>query len=209
MDQFGVLVESIGFKSQVKSAPLADLKGKNNINNGFPRNLGYNSDFNTKPSSNSANGSFVDDFGGVFGSNNTQKTQNSNGFDDVFGGSNMYDLDSVFKGSSNSGAKSSASGFYDNGDDIFGGFPGSGSMKFGNMTSPPKRDDSIDDLLGSFGDMGSKSNGMRKKSGNLEKNGSEFDDDLIPGFGGSSPSSNGYVLNSNMPFGCSLLFGFQ
>lgn len=191
MDQFGVLVESIGFKSQVKSAPLADLKGKNDINNGFPRNLGYNSDFNTKPSSNSANGSFVDDFGGVFGSNNTLKTQNLNGFDDVFGGSNMYDFDSVFKGFSNSGAKSSASGFYDKGDDIFGGFPDPGSMNFGNMTSTPKQDDSIDDLIGSFGDIGSKPNGLRKHSGNMEKNGSEFNDDLIPGFGGSSPSSNG------------------
>lgn len=176
MDQFGVLVESIGFKSQSRSTPLADLKGKTNINNGFSNNL----DFKTKAPSNSVDGSGLD---GFFGSNNGLKTQNSYGFDDVFGGSNVYDLDSVFKGSNNLGAKS---GLVDDSDDIFGAFSGtkdSGSKNydnvFGKIPPPPKRDDLNDDFLGGFSDIGPKSN-----------SGSGFDD-LIPGFGGSSDPRNG------------------
>ncbi|KAK1361405.1 Auxilin-related protein 2 [Heracleum sosnowskyi] len=176
MDQFGVLVESIGFKAQSKSTPLADLKGKNNGNNGFSPNL----DFKAKSPSNSVDGS---GFGDFFGSNNGLKTQNSNGFDDVFGGSNVYDLDSVFKGSNNVGAKS---GLFDDSDDIFGGFSGekdSGSTNYENVfrkiPPPPKRNDFNDDLLGGFTDMGLKSD-----------TGSGFDD-LIPGFGGISDARNG------------------
>lgn len=171
MDQFGVLVESIGFKSQSKSTPLADLKGKTNINNGFPPNL----DFKTKAPSNSVGGSGL---AGFFGSNNGLKTQNSNGFDDVFGGSNVYDLDSVFKGSNNLGAKP---GVVDDSDDIFGAFLGKKDSDnvFGKIPPPPKRNDFNDDLLGGFTDMRPKSD-----------NGSGFDD-LIPGFGGSSDPRNG------------------
>lgn len=185
MDQFGVLVESIGFKAQSKSTPLADLKGKTNINNGFPPNL----DFKAKAQSNSVDGSGLGDF---FGSNNGLKTQNSNGFDDVFGGSNVYDLDSVFRASNNLGSNSG--GGVDS-DDIFGAFLGkkdSGSTNydnvFGKIPPPPKRNTFNDDLLGGFSDMGRNSD-----------NGSGFDD-LIPGFGKSSDPRKGYVL---------LHFGFR
>ncbi|KAL7246190.1 hypothetical protein ACSBR2_001340 [Camellia fascicularis] len=213
MDEFGVLVESIGFKSQVKSTPLADLKSKNNkINNGFPRYLGIHSGFDSKSSpvynSNSINGSFNLDLDGIFRSTRTQKDQNFgnfDGFDDVFGGpintskpsagGDGFDLDSIFKGSNNFGVKSTVYNIDD--DDIFGGIArskslGSGNYDdvFGSIASPSKQSAQVDDLLGDFGGMGLRSNGSGKKSEKVEKNAREFDD-LIPGFGGSSHSRNG------------------
>ncbi|CAL5384819.1 unnamed protein product [Camellia sinensis] len=213
MDEFGVLVESIGFKSPVKSTPLADLKSKNNkINNGFPRNLGIHSGFDSKSSpvynSNSINGSFNLDLDGIFRSTRTQKDQNFgnfDGFDDVFGGpintskrsagGDGFDLDSIFKGSNNFGVKSTVYNIDD--DDIFGGIArskslGSGNYDdvFGSFSSPSKQSAQVYDLLGDFGGMGLRSNGSGKKSGKVEKNARDFDD-LIPGFGGSSHSRNG------------------
>ncbi|KAF5955005.1 hypothetical protein HYC85_007861 [Camellia sinensis] len=214
MDEFGVLVESIGFKSPVKSTPLADLKSKNNkISNGFPRNLGIHSGFDPKSSpvynSNSINGSFNLDLDGIFGSTRTQKGQNFvnfDGFDDVFGGpintskpsagGDGFDLDSIFKGSNNFGVKSTVYN-YDDDDDIFGGIARSKSLGsgnnddvFGSIASPSKQSAQVDDLLGDFGGMGLRSNGSGKKSVKVEKNAREFDD-LILGFGGSSHSRNG------------------
>ncbi|XP_028060077.1 uncharacterized protein LOC114263693 [Camellia sinensis] len=49
MDEFGVLVESTGFKAQGKSTPIADLKTKTNTNNGGSQNFGINSSFDLKP----------------------------------------------------------------------------------------------------------------------------------------------------------------
>ncbi|KAL7170486.1 hypothetical protein ACSBR2_035373 [Camellia fascicularis] len=182
MDEFGVLVESIGFKSQVKSTPLADLKSKNNkINNGFPRNLGIHSGFNSKSfpvyNSNSINESFNLDVDGIFRSTRTQKDQNFgnfDGFDDVFGGpintskpsagGDGFDLDSIFKGSNNFGVKSTVYNYDD--DDIFGGIARSKSLGsgnnddvFGSIASPSKQSAQVDDLLGDFGGMGLRSNG--------------------------------------------------
>lgn len=211
MDQFDVLVESIGFKSQGRSStPIADLKGKTGINNGLynhQQNLGKT---NSKPSSMNStsfdfNSSFVDDLDGIFRSatnNRKQETPNSNGFDDLFGVPNlnskpsdngsMFDLDSVFKGSSNLGTKTSNSPVYDGVDDIFGGIAGSNKSTsvnydnvFGNVASSANKSDEIDDLFGSFGGMGSKSNGLRKNNGSNS-------DDLIPGFR-LRPPPNGYV----------------
>ncbi|XP_058189714.1 auxilin-related protein 2 [Rhododendron vialii] len=160
MDEFGVLVESIGFKAQGKSAPLSDLKTKS-------RNLGLNSGFTPKPPSNSANGSFNNNSGGF------------DAFDDVFGGPVRkpsggvgFDLGSIFNGSSNN--VSGNSFVYDDDDDIFGVMPKKSAQK--------------EDLFGSFGGVGLGSNGARGKK--VEKKGQGFDD-LIPGFGGSSPSRNG------------------
>lgn len=196
MDQFGVLVESIGFKSQSRSTPLADLKGKTNVNNGFSSNL----DFNSKPPSNSGDGS---GFGGVFRSNDGLKTQDFNGFDDVFGGSNMYDLDSVFKGSNNLGAKS---GSLDDSDDIFGVFSGSNTSDsknfnnvFGKIPPPPKQNDLNDDLLGGFSNIGSEPNGVNGGAVYMSNNGSGFND-FIPGFVGSSGSRDGYVRSHTLAF---------
>lgn len=164
MDEFGVLVESIGFKAQGKSAPLSDLKTKS-------RNPGLNSGFTPKPPSNSANGSFNNNSGDF------------DAFDDVFGGPVRkpsggvgFDLGSVFNGSSNGN-----SFVYDDDDDIFGVMP--------------KKSAQMEDLFGSFGGMGLGSNGTWGKK--VEKKGQGFDD-LIPGFGGSRPSGNGYVLISQI-----------
>lgn len=134
MDEFGVLVESIGFKAQGKSAPLSDLKTKS-------RNLGLNSGFTPKPPSNSANGSFNNNSGGF------------DAFDDVFGGTVRkpsggvgFDLGFIFNGSTNN--VSGNSFVYDDDDDIFGVMP--------------KKSAQMEDLFGSFGGIGLGSNGARK-----------------------------------------------
>ncbi|KAL1820236.1 hypothetical protein ACET3Z_015105 [Daucus carota] len=194
MDQFGVLVESIGFKSQNRSTPLADLKGKTHGNNGFSSNLGFNS----KPSPSSVDGSGLD---GFFVSNNVSKAQNYDGFD-VFNGSNEYDLDSIFKGSNNSAAKP---GFVQDSDDIFNVFSGPkymGEKNYDNVfvkiPPPPKANDLNDDLLGGFDDMGLKPNSVQNDSVYVSKNDSGFDD-LILGFeeGGASRKREKSETNSS------------
>lgn len=96
MDEFGVLVESIGFKGQRNSAPLADLKNKLHVINP-PTKSSYNNN----------------------------QTQKNYGLDDTFGDfkSNSkssldgYDLDLIFKG--NNFGVNHNSMYAD--DDIFGG----------------------------------------------------------------------------------------
>ncbi|KAK9075550.1 hypothetical protein SSX86_003875 [Deinandra increscens subsp. villosa] len=155
MDQFGVLVESIGFKAQGKSsAPLADLKATNKPNdniNGFPRDLGIKRSKSSYDSNSSIND---DDLDGIFRSNssNDRKPPNS-GLDDVFG----Y-VDSIFKASSSNNYNNDA-------DDIFGLMKtSSGSTSvdhydvLGNRVSPVMKTSPVDDLLGNFGGMGFKTN---------------------------------------------------
>ncbi|CAL5417455.1 unnamed protein product [Camellia sinensis] len=200
MDEFGVLVESIGFKAQGKSTPMADLKTKTNTNNRGSRNFGINSSSDLKPTSvnqsksvytwNSTTGSFDGDIHGNFRSSNNRKPGNLtdfDGFDDVFGepvktskpsGGDGFDLDSIFKGLNNFSVRSSV--YDDEDDDIFGVMPGLKSSTAVNN----------DDLLGNFGGMGLGSDGLRKNLGEMEQSDQNLDD-LIPGFGGSSTSSNG------------------
>lgn len=212
-----MLVESIGFKAGGRSAPLADLKGKTTpsaagtttTTDGFSANFGRNSN------SNSLNGSSfaVDDLDGIFRSSSTNHRNNaqstSNNFDDIFGGPNVssgggagFDLDSVFSNVSGNGNNSKLGRV----DDLFGEMPGLkryGSsnnvddMLFGGGVSAKQNgavSGSVDDLLGSFGGMGFKSNGGKKE----KENGMKKSDDLIPGFGGSFPSSNGSKPESNL-----------
>ncbi|CAI9787046.1 unnamed protein product [Fraxinus pennsylvanica] len=180
MDEFGVLVESIGFKAPGKSAPMAKLKskpnfnsGSSNSNNGFPQSIGINSTTHNDSSF------IVDDLDGIFRSNANVSNRKSHNYfddDDIFGGhfsnttqSGGIDLDSVFKSSSNSSNYEYS--FGSNGhDDLLG--------------STPKGSNFVDDLFGNFG---TKSSGLKGKK---EENGSGFDD-LIPGFGGTSQSNNG------------------
>ncbi|KAA8546441.1 hypothetical protein F0562_002820 [Nyssa sinensis] len=208
MDEFGVLVESIGFKTQGKSAPMADLKGRTNINNAVSRNLGINLGSDNKPSSvnrsnsaydwNSVNGSFDSDLDGIFRSNNNQKTQNYAGldnYDDVFGGptksskplggrgggdvGSVFDLESVFKGSNDLDANTSASYVY--GDDIFGG-PTKSSKPLGG----PGGGD-----VGSVFDLES----VFKGSNDLDANTSAsyvYGDDIFGGMPGKSTVSVNY-----------------
>lgn len=185
-------MESIGFKAHGKSAPMAHLKSepKSNysFNSDFPQNRGVSSANSSKASV--LNDSIVDDLDGSFGSKSNISSNGNNYsqkphsyFDDsndIFGRSfsnlkpqpasqGSVDLDSVFD-FNHSNTKHS-SNFYD---DL--------------LISTAQKSDSIDDLFGNFG---SKSESL-KSAGPV--NASQFDD-LVPGFGGSSPSSNGSPKN--------------
>ncbi|XP_011074824.1 uncharacterized protein LOC105159449 [Sesamum indicum] len=178
MDEFGVLVESIGFRAHGKSAPMAKSKPK-------PKS---HFTAHSTVSTSSFDDSYslpVDELDGIFRSNvnisKTQQSQNSFGDDDIFGGpvpsSNQYggvDLESVFSSSinrknSSSNLNSWNSGGFDAFDDLLG--------------SKSKQKDPVDDLFGNFG---------VSSSGKHEKKGAGLDD-FIPGFGGVSPSkTEGY-----------------
>ncbi|XP_027092051.1 uncharacterized protein [Coffea arabica] len=186
MDEFGVLVESIGFKSQRNSAPMAHLKSKPktnlSVNDGFPDISSANA---SRSSFYDNNDYFVDDLDGIFQSNrnnysSSKKSQNFfDGGDDIFDGGSflnskpqkgIIDFDSVFD-LKNSNSKSS-SNFH--GDDL--------------LTSGPRKGDALDDFFGNL-----------KKGG--EEKGSQYDD-LIPGFEGTSPSrSNDPGNTRGMPPG--------
>lgn len=177
MDEFGVLVESIGFRAGGKSAPLADLKSeaKASLANNPKQVYSSNS---------SGNGSFDIDLDGFFGSNHDRKPQNYGGFDDVFGGSMKAPPS---KGGLNFdfATKKSVSGRFGP-NDMFSGIPTSKSPVedddvFGlnsKYQSPPD-----DDVFGNF--VGSASNTSVKVSTTVGKN---FEDDLLPGFSSSSSS---------------------
>ncbi|XP_027092048.1 uncharacterized protein [Coffea arabica] len=182
MDEFGVLVESIGFKSQRNSAPMAHLKSKPktnlSVNDGFPDISSANA---SRSSFYDNNDYFVDDLDGIFQSNrnnysSSKKSQNFfDGGDDIFDGGSflnskpqkgIIDFDSVFD-LKNSNSKSS-SNFH--GDDL--------------LTSGPRKGDALDDFFGNL-----------KKGG--EEKGSQYDD-LIPGFEGTSPSRSNDPGNTRM-----------
>lgn len=192
MDDFGVLTERFGLKPQGKSAPMAAAKRSppSTTPNGAARNFASSSGLNSKPSNNSDafDSGFPDDF--LFQSNSSRKKSQSE-FDDGFGqfqttnikssdGSSM-DYDSIFMGSGNSGSES----YSYNDDDIFG-LKTKNDDGFRSFGSPPKQSDSVDDLLGGFG-------GAESKSKSSNENVAGFDD-LIPGFGASSSSNNGYIF---------------
>ncbi|KAD5507828.1 hypothetical protein E3N88_15531 [Mikania micrantha] len=165
MDQFGVLVESIGFKAHGKSsAPLADLKATNKANdnlNGFPLDIGINQSRSTYKS-NTAIDAF--DLDGIFTSSSSSDPKVPiSGLDDVFGGSGYGD--SVFRASS-------SNNFIDD-DGVFGLMKTSSGASdvdhfdvLGNKVSPVMKTNSIDDLLGNSGGIGVESNNARGKQVN-------------------------------------------
>ncbi|KAK4433716.1 Auxilin-related protein 2 [Sesamum alatum] len=173
MDEFGVLVESIGFRAHGKSAPMAKLKPK-------PKSHFTAHSTVSTSSSDDSYSLPVDELDGIFRSNvnigKTHQSQNFFGDDDIFGGpapsSNQYggvDLESVFSSSNNrknssSNLNSGNSGDFNAFDDLLG--------------SKSKQKDPVDDLFGNFG---------VSSSGKQENKGSGLDD-FIPGFGGASPS---------------------
>ncbi|KAL6527533.1 hypothetical protein OROGR_016623 [Orobanche gracilis] len=177
MDEFGVLVESIGFRAHGKSAPMSKLKPK-------PKShFGPHTTIDATPFGNSYSLP-VDELDGIFRSNvNITKNSQSQTFflvdnDDIFGGpvscSNQYggvDLESVFSSSSNRNNNSvdlgSRNSVGSNGyDDL------SGSMS--------KQRDPVYDLFGSF---------RYDAGGNQAEKGAGLDD-LVPGFGRVSPPKN-------------------
>ncbi|KAL7128347.1 hypothetical protein ABFS83_14G310200 [Erythranthe nasuta] len=171
MDEFGVLVESIGFRAHGRSAPMAKLKPK-------PKShTNAHSTVNTSSFDNSYSLP-VDELDGIFRSNvnitTTRQSQNSFVDDDIFGGpvstSNQFggiDLESVFNSSNNRTNNNSSNldsrnptGFNDY-DDLLG------------LNS--KQKDPVDDLVGSFG-LSSSGKHDKKVPG------------LIPGPGAAAPS---------------------
>ncbi|KAF8018640.1 hypothetical protein BT93_H3511 [Corymbia citriodora subsp. variegata] len=194
----GLLTADFGFKPQGKSAPMKPSSAAAGpgpaaaASASFDFDLGSrsarvsNSDhaFGSKPNAKSQT---LDDFGDLFGGNarSTAKSESRGG--------SGFDFDSMF----NSSAKSPGSPVYDKpvyDDDIFEGVPGiksSSGVKYEDVfrsisDSPPRRkgndDSAFDDLLGGFG----KKEGESKSKG-YDRSVPAFDDDLIPGFGGSAP----------------------
>ncbi|KAI3464551.1 hypothetical protein Pfo_021214 [Paulownia fortunei] len=173
MDEFGGLVESIGFKAHGKSAPMAKLKPKSKSH--------FTADSSINTSSLDDSSSLpVDELDGIFKSNfninKTPQSQNFFGGDDIFGGpvssSNQYggiDLESVLNDSSNRTNNSNSNSKISVGSNAYDDLLGLHS----------KQSDSVDDFLGSFG---------VNSSGKQENKGSGFED-LIPGFGGARPSN--------------------
>lgn len=176
MDEFGVLVESIGFRAQGKSAPMAKSKPK-------PK-----SQFTTHSHTTAKTSSFhdpyslpVDQLDGIFRSNvgvgRVPQSQNIFVDDDIFGGTvsssqqfGGVDIESVLSGpNSRKNSSSSLSSMnpvgFDAYDDLLG--------------SKPKPSSSVDDL---FGNLGLNSNVK------LETKGPGVDD-LISSFGGVSASN--------------------
>ncbi|XP_030455040.2 auxilin-related protein 2 [Syzygium oleosum] len=223
MDEFGVLTERYGLKSQRKSAPMAASRRPDGIGGGgAPR--GRSSGHGPAPASASSwnsgaggDGAFAGGYGEFLRSNGgggseAQGFGNLDDFGDLFGGSSKpskspaggsgFDYDSLF----NSGAGPSSS--YDN-DDIFGGMPGvkssasvgDGDDIFGSFASPPRQNSPVDDLLGGyqndghddiFGGIGTTKSGKTgSKASEAGHGGAAESDDLIPGFGGSSPPADG------------------
>jgi hypothetical protein len=218
MDDFGVLTERFGLKPQGKASPMAASKQATSSRNAQTRNSGFNSGPNSKPSSyssrsplhsNSDFGSFLDDQNGLFQSNGVTKTQSFGGFDDLLSGGptkstnqsyNSFDYDSIF--SNNSNGKPSWAPIYVD-DDVFGGMSGSKSSAsannddvFASFASLPKQSAPIDDLFGNLGGVEAKSKSASRNG--LVKNATGFDD-LIPGFGGSSPPNYRTNARINQP----------
>lgn len=173
MDEFGVLVESIGFRAQGKSAPMAKSKPK-------PK-----SQFTAHSQTAAKTPSFadpyslpVDQLDGIFRSNGNagRAPQSQNLFvdDDIFGGTvsssqqfGGVDIETVLSGpNSRKNSSSSLSSMNPVGfDDLLG--------------SKMKTTGSVDDLLGN---LGLNSNVKQEKKG-------PGVDDLLSGLGGGSASN--------------------
>ncbi|CAN6679359.1 unnamed protein product [Malus baccata var. baccata] len=167
---------------------------------------------------NSDYASFVDGPNGLFQSSSNDKTRSFGGLDDIFtapskpvkqSGGSSFNFDSMFVGSN---SKTSSFGGYNDDYDVFAGMPGlksSNSGKssakdddiFGSFASGSKQSAPVDDLLGDLSGVRQKLQGLNVKNdrnvnsaGKVAKKGGDFDD-LIPGFGGSTPSNNGTPEN--------------
>ncbi|XP_068332741.1 uncharacterized protein [Pyrus communis] len=174
---------------------------------------------------NSDYASFFDGPNGLFQSSSNDKTRSFGGlddYDDIFtapskpvkqSGGSSFNFDSMFVGSN---AKTSSFGGYNDDYDVFAGMPGlksSSSGKssakdddiFGSFASGSKQSAPVDDLLGDLSGVRQKLQGLNVKNdrnvnsaGKVAKKGGDFDD-LIPGFGGSTPSNNGAPENRPRP----------
>ncbi|KAG8378231.1 hypothetical protein BUALT_Bualt08G0116200 [Buddleja alternifolia] len=175
MDEFGVLVESIGFKAHGKSAPIAESKTK-------PKS-DFTTDTSTSTSPFNDSSAFpVDELDGIFQSNvninQTHESVKSVADDDILVGgavsssnSNQYDgID--FESALN---RSNVATISSNMNDL--------------LESQSRQSDSVGDLLGSF----EVNSGVEE-----EKKGAEFED-LIPGFGAASLSDEKVHSDTDLP----------
>ncbi|KAI3682549.1 hypothetical protein L1987_82605 [Smallanthus sonchifolius] len=203
MDEFGKLSKDFGFRPQGKSAPMKPSGG----------------DRRSRPASSSTtfatdgNDMFNDAFGGPpkYTNSNWKSTSSRSDFDYD---SISKDWESANNNEMKSNPKSSNSPVYDKplyDDDAFDGLPGINSKSVSSSaspryednvlasmtTSPPnqsQQSDQFDDLLGNLGRT-EKAEPARhrsdKSSGGL--------DDLIPGFGSSSPASSSRWSSDPIP----------
>ncbi|RRT49665.1 hypothetical protein B296_00037265, partial [Ensete ventricosum] len=227
MDELpGILARDFGFRPQGKSAPMAASKavsaGGVNLDAGMNRSSAASSSLNrprSGPNPTSAGDPFLGDHG--------FKTPGSRippGHVDLFGGPPSYtnqssDRRSVeglsdYKSKSSSSLPVSDKPVYDD-DDTFDGVPGLKSTSanyddiFSSVSSASKHDSTppYDDLLENLGKpMPGPKNANEERSGEKDHDLSGFDE-LIPGFGGSSPPKKGYNFGSlfNL-FGAMMLF---
>lgn len=174
-----MLTERFGLKPQGKSAPMASSKRPTNVSDSLTGTFRSNSASNGSRSH--QNSTFDFNFNSFPSSN--KKPHHLDGIDDIFGGtankSNAtngvsFDYDSIFMGSNKP-----SSLHVDVVDDIFGG--------------TPKHSVGVDDLLDKIG--GLNANGGRSYK---QEKAPDFDD-LIPGFGGTAPSNNGYEALNFIP----------
>ncbi|XP_076938024.1 uncharacterized protein LOC143605983 [Bidens hawaiensis] len=212
MDQFGVLVESIGFK-----APRQTIRP-----NGQSERI-LHSNSNNKPSNNntSSNG-----FPGDIGINSNSNSK-SNDLDVLFGSANAkppksdFDVDDVFGGLGFGGFQASSSTNYsynnsNNDADVFGfGLIKSSSSStsgdhfdvLGNRVSPVVKTKPVDDFIRDFDGMGINTGGGNRsnynanvmKSTGLKKTPVKKQEpaDLLSGFGVKSSSLNGRKSEAN------------
>ncbi|XP_074262970.1 uncharacterized protein LOC141585825 isoform X2 [Silene latifolia] len=205
MDDFGVLVKHYGINPKGKSAPMAASKQPpKSHNNHDSVNQDPNFFSHSFSKSNSGGGSLFphqnDDIFGFNSTHNTQTYVSGDVFDRVFqmptnnsgggggggGGGFEFDMESMFKGSTDSGAKSSD---VNGGDDIWGFSESSSStVEVGNadlLSSDP-----VDDFWGKMAKLGLDQRGVKRLGENKGDN-----DDLLPGFGRS------FTVNDRMKNG--------
>lgn len=212
MDEFGVLTERYGLKPQGKSVPMSQAKRSTataastaTTDWGFGFDSGSNRNpmsFSSKSSRNSgpSNGSLLDDHDFF----PKQNSRNSFGLDATTKQSNTSNNNSSTNGSSfdlasmllNSGSKSSSANSYVV-DDLFGGMPVSQNANndddFGSFVPYTKQKGSAGDLLGDFSGVAAKLKSSSRNGSWASANNEAGVDDLIPGFGASSPSVNRYL----------------
>ncbi|XP_010914450.1 auxilin-related protein 2 isoform X1 [Elaeis guineensis] len=223
----GLLARDFGFRPQGKNAPMAASKaasvGGVNLGTGSTRSSAASTSWNKSRSGwNSTGDSLFGDHGVGISDNRSPPA-----YDDVFGGPPSYSnstshgrsgsatsppLDSIFEGFKDSGAKpatSSSLPVYDKpvyDDDIFDGVPGmkNSSVKYddvftsmsagsNHVSSPP-----YDDLLENLGKAMPESKGANdKRSGEQKDQDLSGFEELIPGFGGSSPPHKREIPETN------------
>ncbi|CAH2041109.1 unnamed protein product [Thlaspi arvense] len=196
MDDFGVLARDFGFKPQGKSAPMAPQKANAGIGSQGMDRCARSSSTSSPFDHNRDGLLFNDVFGGPPKHTSDKNSKSASSVSD-------FEYDSIFKGSSTSGndAKNrSSSPVYDKpvyDEDIFDGLPG---LKSKSTSSSLRYDEDVFTSISSQSNVNQKQSapfddlfvnlGRTEKSELKSNNSSRGFDDLLPGFGGSSPTGS-------------------